>query len=103
MIDNIPIADFQFSELVSVDGAELLTFPQDNPLISRELGLHRLGGEVLPALPQVPLGAAQAAEPPEVGPVAPGCFGEGVLHAGELLGSVDPSGIAETDRRCQAR
>lgn len=86
---------------------EPLTFSQDDPLISRELGLHRLGGEVLPALPQVPLGAAKPAEPPEVGPVAPCCFGESVLHAGELLGSVDTGSIrhtqGQTDRRCQAR
>lgn len=64
-----------------------LTLSQNDPFIRRELGLDGLGGEVLPALPQVPLGTPKPAEAPEVGPVAPGCFGERVLHAGELLRS----------------
>lgn len=64
-----------------------LTLSQNNPFISWELGLDGLGGEVLSALPQVPLGTPKPAEAPEVRPVAPGCFGKCILHAGELLRS----------------
>lgn len=65
----------------------LLTFPQHDSFVGGELGLDRLRWQILPALPQVPLGAAQPSEPPEVGSVSAGGLGEGVLHAGQLLGS----------------
>lgn len=68
-------------------GRLVLTFPQHNPFIGRELGLDRLRRQILPALPQIPLGASQPSEPPEVGSVSAGGLGEGVLHAGQLLGS----------------
>lgn len=64
-----------------------ITFPQHHPLIGRELGLDRLGWQILPALPQISLRASQASESPEVGPVAAWCFGESVLHTGKLLRS----------------
>lgn len=64
-----------------------ITFPQHHPLIGRELGLDRLGRQILPALPQISLRASQSSESPEVGPVAAWCFGESVLHAGKLLRS----------------
>lgn len=64
-----------------------VTFSQHHPLVGREFGLDRLGGEILPALPQVSLGASQPSEPPEVGSVSAGCFRKCVLHTGELLGS----------------
>lgn len=73
----------------SAERAASLTLSQYDSFISWELSLDRLGGQVLPALPQVPLGTAKPAEPPEVSPVAPCRFWEGVLHARELLGSVD--------------
>lgn len=68
-------------------GRLVLTFPQHHPLVGRELGLDRLRRQILPALPQVPLGASQPSEPPEVGSVSAGGLGQGVLHAGQLLGS----------------
>lgn len=61
------------------------TFPKDNSLVRRELGLYRLGRQVLSALPEIPLGAAESPEPPEVGSVTAGCFGKRVLHTGQLL------------------
>lgn len=73
------------SEPASIVG--VLTLSQDNSLIRRELCLDGLGGEVLSALPQVPLRTAKPAKAPEVRPIAPGCFGERILHAGELLRS----------------
>lgn len=66
----------------SMTGQYALTFPQHHPLIGRELGLDRLGRQVLPAFPQIPLGASQPSESPEVRPVSTGCFREGVLHTG---------------------
>lgn len=65
----------------------VLTLSQDNSLVRWELCLDGLGGEVLSALPQVPLRTAKPAKAPEVRPIAPGCFGERILHAGELLRS----------------
>lgn len=73
------------------------TLSQHHPLIGRELGLDRLGRQVLSALPQVPLGGPQTTEPPEVSPVAPWRFGEGILHTGQLLCPVG-GGL----ERCQA-
>lgn len=69
------------------DVVRFLTLSQNNPLISWELGLDGLGGQVLSALPQVPLRTPKPAEAPEVRPVAPGCFRKCILHAGELLRS----------------
>ena len=68
---------------------KFLTLSQYNSFISWELCLDRLGGEVLSALPQIPLRAAKTTEPPEVGPVTARCFRESVLDAGQLLRSVD--------------
>lgn len=83
---------FQLADMV-----RFLTLSQYNSFISWELCLDRLGGEVLSALPQVPLGTAKPTKPPEVCPVTPCCFGESVLHAGELLRSVVKW---QTDRDC---
>lgn len=85
---------------------KFLTLSQNNPLISWELGLDGLGGQVLSALPQVPLGTPKPAEAPEVRPVAPGCFGKCILHAGELLRSENKREKAPDVRRangCVAR
>ncbi len=71
------------------DTVRLLTLSQYNSFVSWELCLDWLRGEVLSALPQVPFRAAKTTKPPEVSPVAPCCFRESVLHAGELLRSVD--------------
>lgn len=71
------------------DMVRFLTLSQYNSFISWELCLDWLGGKVLSALPQVPLGTAKPSKPPEVSPVTPCCFGESVLHTGELLCSVD--------------
>lgn len=67
---------------VTAFGFCALTFPQHHPLIGRELGLNRLGRQVLPAFPQIPLGTPQPSEPPEVSSVAPRRFRKGVLHTG---------------------
>lgn len=64
-----------------------ITFPQHHPLIGRELGLDRLGREVLPALPQISLRTSQSSESPEVSSIAAWCFGESVLNTGKLLSS----------------
>lgn len=64
-----------------------ITFPQHHPLIGRELGLNRLGREVLPALPQISLRTSQSSESPEVSSIAAWCFGESVLNTGKLLSS----------------
>lgn len=63
-------------------GRKQTTFSKNHPLIRRELGLDWLGREVFSALAQVSLGAAQAAEPPEVSAVSPCCLGKCVLHTG---------------------
>lgn len=96
---NAALQKMQFCFLCQVTAACLvLTFPQHNPLVSRELGLDRLCRQILPALPQVPLGAPQASEPPEIGSVSAGGLGEGVLHAGQLLGSGRKTGTAGVKR-----
>lgn len=58
------------------------TFPEDHSLVGWELGLHRLGRQVLPALAEIPLGAAKAPEPPEVSAVPARCLRKRVLHTG---------------------
>lgn len=77
----------QTGSVISAVLSEPLTLSQNHSFIRWELGLDRLGGEVLSALPQVPLRTPKPAKAPEVGPVAPGCFGERILHARELLRS----------------
>lgn len=64
-----------------------ITFPQHHPLIGRELGLDRLGREILPALPQISLRTSQSSESPEVSSIAAWCFGKSVLYTGKLLSS----------------
>lgn len=93
------------SESISLHGfsvVRLLTFPQNNSLIRWELCLDGLGGEVLSALPQVPLRAPKTSKAPEVGPVAPGGFGERILHAGELLRSDNKWQEVREGSWCQA-
>lgn len=73
------------------DMSRHLTLSQHNSFISWELCLDWLWRKILSALPQVPLWTAKTTEPPEVSPVSTCCFGESVLHTGELLCSVDKS------------
>lgn len=80
----------------------LPTFPQNNSLICWELCLDRLRGEVLSALSQVPLRTPKTSKAPEVSPVAPGGFGERILHAGELLRSDNKWQEVREGSWCQA-
>lgn len=45
------------------------TFSEHHSLISGELGLDGLSRKILSALPQVPLGAPQTTEAPEIGTI----------------------------------
>lgn len=67
--------------------AESTTFAKNNSFVGWKLGLNRLSRQILSAFPKISLGAAQTPEPPEVGPVSAGSFGERVLNTGQLLGS----------------